>query len=334
MTGVLLPQGGGTLRVTDWLDVMEADYLRSFLPSGGAAVKLAVPGSRDTAEEVSRGLRERAVRAGLAVAGVDAASTRLHMVDDVFAAVSSQLDWRAVARGWLRRAYADLGLDGDDQVGVEGVAEQAELDPRELQRSLRRRLEQTLLADAALPRDLRTAVLRVAQGEAAFPEARPEESEAALAWLRGEPLPAAALRMLGISGRVTRSTARALLVSLGRVLAGSGGPGLAGLVVVLDADRLAVARRPPLEQREGSYYTRAAVLDAWEVLRQLIDAAEQMAGMLVVVVVPPELVTDEGRGLPSYSALQLRVADEVRDRRRANPFAALVRLDVRLEAVR
>jgi hypothetical protein len=229
VTGVLLPQGGGTLRVTDWLDVMEADYLRSFLPSGGAAVKLAVPGSRDTAEEVSRGLRERAVHAGLAVAGVDAASTRLHMVDDVFAAVSSQLDWRAVARGWLRRAYADLGLDGADQVGVEGVAEQAELDPRELQRSLRRRLEQTLLADAALPRDLRTAVLRVAQGEAAFPEARPEESDAALAWLRGEPLPAAALRMLGISGRVTRSTARALLVSLGRVLAGSGGPGLAGL---------------------------------------------------------------------------------------------------------
>jgi hypothetical protein len=27
------------------------------------------------------------------------------------------------------------------------------------------------------------------------------------------------------------------------------------------------------------------------------------------------------------------VADEVRDRRRANPFAALVRLEVRLEAV-
>jgi hypothetical protein len=50
-------------------------------------------------------------------------------------------------------------------------------------------------------------------------------------------------------------------------------------------------------------------------------------------VVPPELMTDESRGLPAYTALQLRVADEVRDRRRANPFAALVRLEVRLEAV-
>ena len=53
-----------------------------------------------------------------------------------------------------------------------------------------------------------------------------------------------------------------------------------------------------------------------------------------MVVLPPELVTDEVRGLPAYSALQLRVADEVRDRRRTNPYAALVRLDVRLEAVR
>ena len=38
-------------------------------------------------------------------------------------------------------------------------------------------------------------------------------------------------------------------------------------------------------------------------------------------------------GLPAYSALHLRVIDEIRDRRRANPFAALVRLETRLEAI-
>ena len=77
-----------------------------------------------------------------------------------------------------------------------------------------------------------------------------------------------------------------------------------------------------------------AVLDAYELLRQLIDATDDLVGMLVVAVIPPDLVSDEKRGLPSYAALQLRVADEVRDRRRTNPFASLVRLDVRLEAVR
>ena len=84
----------------------------------------------------------------------------------------------------------------------------------------------------------------------------------------------------------------------------------------------------------GIYYSKAAVLDAYELLRQLIDATDDLVGMLVVAVVPPDLVSDEKRGLPSYAALQLRVADEVRDRRRTNPFASLVRLDVRLEAVR
>jgi len=334
MTGSLVPQGGGTLGAAEWLEVIEADYLRDFLPVGGAAVKFAVPGSGETAEQLASGLRTAATTAGLVTAEVDAAATRLHMVDQVYAAVSSQLDWRGIARGWLSRAYGDLGLEGASALAVLTVAEQADLDARELQRTLRRRLEQTLLADVALPRDLRTAVLRVAQGEAAFPETRVEDTNVALRWLRGEAVPAAALRRLGLSARVGRGSARALLVALGRVLSGGATPGLGGLVVLLRAERLAVSRRPPLEERDGIYYSRAAVLDAWEVLRQLIDATEQMAGMLTVVVIPPELVTDEARGLPSYSALALRVADEVRDRRRANPFAALVRLDVRLEAVR
>jgi hypothetical protein len=76
------------------------------------------------------------------------------------------------------------------------------------------------------------------------------------------------------------------------------------------------------------------VLDAYEVLRQLVDATDGLRSTFVAVTLPPELVTDEVRGLPAYTALQLRIVDEVRDRRRANPFAALVRLETRLEAVR
>ena len=76
------------------------------------------------------------------------------------------------------------------------------------------------------------------------------------------------------------------------------------------------------------------MLDAYEVLRQLVDATDDLRGAFIAVTLPPELVTDDARGLPAYSALHLRVVDEVRDRRRANPFAALVRLETRLEVVR
>jgi hypothetical protein len=138
------------------------------------------------------------------------------------------------------------------------------------------------------------------------------------------------LRPVLISSRIGRHNARHLLLSLARLLLAAG---RGGLVLCLDYARLAESRRPPLEQRTGVYYSKAAVLDAFEVLRQLIDATDELRGVLVLAVVPPEIVTDETRGLPTYTALHLRVADEVRDRRRPNPFAALVRLEVRLEAV-
>lgn len=121
-----------------------------------------------------------------------------------------------------------------------------------------------------------------------------------------------------------------MLVSLASWLAKVDGR---GLVLDLDLDRLSVVRRAPAAEREGIYYSRAAILDAYEVLRQLIDATDDLHHCLVVATVPPSLVTDDGRGLPAYSALHLRVADEVHDRRRANPFAALVRLEARLEVI-
>ena len=106
-----------------------------------------------------------------------------------------------------------------------------------------------------------------------------------------------------------------------------GGGGMVGLTlaIALAQGGLQVAVADPMP--------KAAALDAYEVLRQFIDATDELRGVLVIAVVPPQLMTDEQRGMPAYTALQLRVADEVRDRRRANPFAALVRLEVRLEAV-
>ena len=195
---------------------------------------------------------------------------------------------------------------------------------------MRRRLEERLLRDPALARELGRAVFRLAQAQLGSSDVEAVEQEAVLGWLQGEEVAATALRPAQLGARIGRHNARALLLSLARLLLSAG---WGGLVLVLDYARLAEARRPPLEQRSGVYYSKAAVLDAFEVLRQLIDSTDDLRGVLVLAVVPPELLTDPNRGLPSYTALQLRVADEVRDRRRANPFAALVRLEVRLEAV-
>ena len=326
-SGVL---GGGSLAVPEWTAFLAEEYLAGYLPAGGAAVKVAVAGSEDTASRFTRALGAAADTSGCLFVSVSAAQTRLSQIDALFFAVARELDWDALAASFVRRAYDAIAFPAGKSLIVAKVAVEHDVDAPELYRSVRRQLERTLLGDLALTRELRRAVLRLAQGQLSATELQADEHDAVLGWLRGEPTSMARLRPLLISARIGRSNARPMLASLARLLLAAG---WRGLVLHLDCARLAESRRPPVEQRSGVYYSKAAVLDAFEVLRQLIDATDELRGVLVVAVLPPELVTDEGRGLPAYAALHLRVADEVRDRRRANPFAALVRLEVRLEAV-
>ena len=98
-----------------------------------------------------------------------------------------------------------------------------------------------------------------------------------------------------------------------------------GLVLVIDIRRVTVARNP---RDGGLYYTKSAVLDTYEVLRQYIDGTDRLVNCLIVVVADPEFLDDDptGRGMGAYEALKFRVFDEIRDRELANPMAALVRL--------
>ena len=323
--------GGGPLQVQDYADFLGAEYLAGYLPAGGGSVKIAVVGDHDVARRFHVALGGAARTADVVHVHVRAEDTRVHLVDQVFFAASSQVDWTAIARGVLTRAYDAAGMPADGaRLTVAEVAAHHDLDARELYRSVRRELERAVLDDSTLAREMRRAVLRLAQAEMSGGDVSPAQAQAVLGWLRGDTVPARELREALIFGRIARHNARAVLVSLGRLLLRTG---RGGLVLHLDLLRLAEGRRPPLEQRSGYYYSKAAVVDAYELVRQLIDSTDELAGVLVVAVVPADLVTDEVRGLPAYSALQLRVADEVRDRRRPNPFAAMVRLETRLEAV-
>lgn len=322
--------GGNSLSVPDYAAFLSEHYLAAYLPAGGAAVKVAVVGSPETAGRLERALGAAADATGCLFVSVSAAEVRVHQVEQLLFAVSRQVDWDALAASVVRAAYDAVAFPASGGLTVAEVAREHDVDARELYRSVRRQLEQTLLGDDALARELRRALLRLTQVQLGGADVDRAEHVAVLGWLRGEKVALPALRPALIYARIGRHNARSLLASLARLLLAAG---YGGLVLHLDCARLAESHRPPVEQRTGVYYSKAAVLDAFEVLRQLIDATDELRGVLAVAVVPPELVTDEARGLPAYSALQLRVADEVRDRRRANPFAALVRLEVRLEAV-
>jgi BREX system ATP-binding protein BrxC/D len=317
-----------SLGIQGFLDFLNKEYLAGYVGRGGAAVKLLVPGDEIAATEIADGLDN--LGDGFQHAVVDASTVRVHMVDQVFAAVARQLDWVALAGAVVRAAFHQAGFppppgaDPTDPVfSIAAVASYHEVDGAELYRSVRRAVEQTVLKDMGLSHEFRVAMLRLCQERLGRGDVTQAEREMVIGWLRGERVPAGELRKLALHTKVNRQNATRLLLSLTRWLRLAGH---SGLVLRMDLARLAVARRPPAGLRDGYYYSNAATLDAYELLRRLIDGTDEFQGLFVGVMMPPELVNDEARGLPAYTALRLRVVDEVRDRRRANPYSALVRI--------
>jgi hypothetical protein len=84
-SSVLAPLDAAT-----YLDFVDKEYLAPYVRHGGAAVKLLAVGDETAAKELAGGLAS--IGDGYQHAAVDAATTRIHMVDQVFAAVARQLD--------------------------------------------------------------------------------------------------------------------------------------------------------------------------------------------------------------------------------------------------
>jgi hypothetical protein len=324
--------GGGVLKADDYAGFLAREYLAGYLPAGGAAVKVAVVGDGGAADRLESALATATATHNDLFVRISAETTRVHMIDQIFFAISRVIDWESVAAASVRAAYAEASFpvpEGSGLITAE-IARHHDIDARELYRSVRRLLERSLLGNPLIVKEMGRAMLRLTQAQLGGGDVDTAEHEAVLSWLHGDLRSITALRSALIYMRIGRHNARAMLASAAALLRDAG---YRGLVVCFDYARLAEAKRPPAEARQGFYYSKAAVLDAYEVLRQFIDATDELRGVLVIAIMPPELMTDETRGLPAYTALQLRVADEVRDRRRANPFAALVRLEVRLEAI-
>jgi hypothetical protein len=309
------------IEVERYLDFIEREYLAGYVPGGGAAVKFAAAAD-GSAERLRAGLHERARGRGFLVVTVNAAAVKVHMIDKVFAAIATQIDWEEGARRVVAAAVEELGfrLPPDGELALESLAAENEFEPNELRRDLFRVLQREILGDYELAHEFRLAMLRLCEAEVDRSDATRAERELVLAWLRGELRLISSLKQARIYQRIARHNARDMLVSLTHWVARIGRP---GLVLDIDLRRCALSARP----EDGSlFYTKAAVLDAYELLRQLIDATDELGSCFCLVTISPDTLTDPKRGIEhNYDALKARIWDEVRDRVRTNPLAALVR---------
>ena len=313
----------------DYVEFLDAEYLRSYVAHGGAAVKFVVPSDDAEALMLSTGVEAAASVAGYEIVRVDAAEVRIHLMDQVFFAIAQQIDWLGLARRAVNAAFAALAYPTDefdttgDGCTIGTVAARYEVDPLELTRDVNRQLQATVYRDYAMVGEFRTAMLRLCQAQLGSGQVTEAESVAVLDWLGGNLRQMSSLRSALIFRRIGRHNARPMLFSLAHWLTANG---QAGLLVVLDVRRLGFSRRPSPSERQGLYYTKAALLDAYELLRQLVDNTDELTKCCVLVMAVPEFIFDPIRGIDAYQALKLRIFDEVRDRRRDNPFSSLVRV--------
>jgi hypothetical protein len=306
------------LPLAEWLSIVEREYLSEFVPAGGAAVKFAILNDADIGAAADHLVRLGQAH-GMLTVTVEASHTRVHLMQELFFAVTRDLPWDRLVQRYLERLFAAhdyIWPRPGEAMALADLAAVFAVAPNILSRHLDQWLTRDLWEDPRLVQDFRAALLSLCLSRLGSDAG--ETAGAVAQWLRGEKVAAALLRAIDISVRLSRTNARAMLSSLCHFVRKAGA---AGLLVVLDARRLASA-----EAVEGMLrYSPAAVMDAYEVLRELIDDAEHLPGLLMVVLADAELATgDPRRALAQYAALQMRVWPDVRPGDRQNPVAPLV----------
>ena len=310
-----------------WLEIIRSEYLRDFISSGGAAVKFVVPTDEVCRHQVRDSLRNASEEGGFSFALVDAVSTKIHMIDKLFHEVARQVDWDELAYSFVTHVLRENGYElpaNREEFNLRQIAVLNKREDKFLRMELRRGLEQKIFHDYEMSQEFRIAMMRLCMAQLDAGSASPFLSNAIKEWLRGELRLIGALKEAPIFQKVVRHNARHVLFSLAHWLRINGKK---GLVLALDISRYAVATRSK-DPDDGFYYSVPATLDAYEVLRQFIDGTDEVESCLIVVIAPREFLTDERRGLKRYSALKLRILDEVRDKNRQNPFSSLVQLSL------
>jgi hypothetical protein len=315
------------LTLQEWLQVMRKEYLDGFVDDGGSALKFAVPVKKDLAPLLKNLFARDAKELGYLVVEVDSTDTRVHMLQEVFFRIAEQIDWRLLARLVVLKLCDDLpyqirDIDPSSEVPIlEAISAANDVPESQVALDLRRLLPAAVTQNRGMARDFRLAMTHLCITEMEG-VAQNQEATPLIDWLTGVNRRVSSVRHYLIYNGIVRTNARHFLESL---LYWVRYVGYSGTAVIVDDSRITLRRNPHDGLR---FYARSAVMDHYELLRELIDGADRLDGLMMLVMVGDEFLDDDirGKGFSIYQALRSRIADEVRSRTQANPLSTLVRL--------
>ncbi len=312
-----------SIKSADWLRSIEKEYLQSFIRDGGSAIKFAVPLDQVSSSGFLDELAALGVRSGYLVIRIQSAETKAHMVDELFFRSAQQVPWAKLCRKVIAKIAAESGyawVDKEDGPLYRHLAEVNSVEPQLLLIDLKQAIWKKVFKQGDMSKDFRMAMTHLCIAVLSGGQDGETTVGVLTEWLTGRNKAISAVKPFQIFRKISRANGRHFYESLANWIRLAGLP---GLVVLLDAQRLTVARNP---HDNGIFYTKAAVLDAYEVLRQFIDAAGHWKGLFLTVMTDLAFLEEPVRGIAAYEALKFRVLDEVRDKRLVNPMASLVRI--------
>lgn len=313
-----------TVPLQDWLQILDKEYLSTFIKDGGSTIKFVVT-SDELKQHLYATVNDRCREFDYQFVTLDAAKIRVHMPQDIFFGMAAQIDWRHLARRQLiglaeSRSYVVDGIHPSRDF-LDKIAESNWTDSVSVFRDIRPDIENSVSKNHSLAKDFRVAMSHLCHRE--FTQTGEEyTAQSVLDWLTGANTRISGVRQFSIYTHINRTTARYFIES---ALCWIRHVGRSGTVILLDNSRVTVARNPRDGQR---YYTKAMALDHYELLREFVDAVDRLPGMLLAIITSQDFLDSSAasRGYGIYPALRTRVMDDVRDRNLVNPIASLVRL--------
>ncbi len=308
-----------------YLDFFIKEYLTNYLPKGGVTTKFVVPPLNEELNFIET-ITSKAHSNGYVVAQIDSTTSKVQMIEQIFFGIARQIDWQKLANSFARLAAHSAGypVPNDDQdLSLAMLAFSYGADEREVKRDINIVLQQKIFKDYSMVGEFRVAMMRLCQYELKSGQVTDLERDSILSWLEGSLKQISLLKSALIFRKITRSNARAMLFSLSRWIVANG---YRGFLLTLDIRNFQRANNDFGDATSRITYSRNAIIDAYESLRQLIDNADEFSNFATFVIVSPEFLSDDNRGLSAYQALKLRIYDEVRDKNRDNPYSTLISL--------
>ena len=320
--------GDMTIGTEIWLERFLQYYLDIYIAEGGSKVKVLIGSEGSGKSHILRYIQFIAGQKGYSTLFMPAknAGSKLNDLPGLYRLIAAAVDMEKIIRGLSTRVAESLGYGSSIYDGT------GKLLPYIIE-------EGYGAADAA--REIRIASAKVLRNADFSPSLftfaftllkdrlindDDGATRTAIKWIKGEKLERFERQSSGFFEILQKSNARQWLNSILKLLVFSG---MKGLIVLIDDIDVLYER----SSETGKFiYTPGNIKDTCELIRQIIDDAETLKGLMFMVAGRRNIIEDEKRGFKSYEALWMRLQTGLVPSGMFNSLCDIVDVDKHLEA--